>query len=192
LVFILLFIFIFVYIFSFYAYNPFESDNSKKFEYGVVFGAKVISRNNQAIMSDALFDRTMTAIELFKSKKIDFLIFSGGESNGFLEPEIMKKLALKHNIPSEKIILDNLGFNTISTIKNSPKESVLFISNDFHISRINYFIKNFQELNIKNSDVYPANYYYLRYTKEVIFVFREALALIYYFLFFEVQDSKES
>jgi len=171
---------IFVYIFSFYG----DKELEKTYKFGVVFGAKVVNIDNKPHFSDALFDRTMTGINLFKAGKIENLVFSGGVDNsGFSEAKVMKNLALKHKVPENKIILDEVGNNTLATLKNAPKNSVLYISNDFHLSRINYFAKNYNHLEITNFDVFPAEYFNVRYTKEPFFVFREAMALVYYSIF---------
>ena len=143
----------------------------------VVFGAAVWKDN---IPSHALYDRTMTGIDLYKNKIVSCLIFSGGPSTyGAHEVDVMKKLAQKNNIESKKIVADYNGLNTRATIKNLPENtSFVFVSNDFHLGRI-ALLANQQ--NISNFSLHRATYYRGRYFKEPQFFIHEVIGTIYYF-----------
>jgi len=146
---------------------------------GVIFGAKVYSNNNP---SDALYDRLQTGIELYKNKVINCLVLSGGKSqnNAQHEVEVMKKIAQQNNIPTKNLYLDFAGKNSIKTLQNLSQKIDYFvlISNDFHLARLEVLA---WKINLENYSTYSAKYNFGRYAKEGYFIFREIIAVIYYF-----------
>jgi vancomycin permeability regulator SanA len=148
----------------------------------VVFGAAVWKDD---IPSHALFDRTISAINLYKNKHVNCLIFSGGKSKyGTHESDVMKVVAKKNNIPEEDIFLDYNGVNTLETLRNIKQnfagKSFVLVSNDFHLARIK-LIAN--KLKIKNFALHAAKYNQGKYFKNYNFFWREVAGVLYYSVF---------
>ncbi len=148
----------------------------------VVFGAAVWRDD---IPSHALFDRTMSGINLFKNKHVDCLIFSGGKSKyGKHEAEVMRKIALENKIPAKNIFLDYEGNSTLETLqnvkKNFPQKSLVFVSNDFHLARIKLLA---WRLGIKNFALQSARYNNGQYFRGSYFFWREVAGVLYYLIF---------
>ncbi len=142
----------------------------------VIFGASVIPGGKA---SPALFDRTKTAFNLYKKNLATCIILSGSQSSyGAHEVDVMRRLLLKWGMPIDKLEFDFDAKNTLATLKNLNKQkSYIFVSNDFHLARINLFAKY---LGIKDYSLYPSEYT-LGYPKQNWFWYiREMLAIIYY------------
>lgn len=92
--------------------------------------------------------RLQAAIQLYKSKKIDFIIVSGDNGSKYYdEPTAFKEDLLKEGIPEEKIFLDYAGFRTLDSIVRVKEifgqNSVTVISQQFHNERALYLADNF-------------------------------------------------
>ena len=153
----------------------------------VVFGAAVWRDD---IPSHALFDRTVSALNLYQTDRVKCLVFSGGDSTyGSHEVDVMLKLAKEVDIPESDILLDYSGINTMATIKNlngfdlsefkldkiNPK--FVLVSNDFHLARIQLLSAKFLK---ETSSTHKAKYNYGRYQKEQYFFWREVAGNIWY------------
>jgi SanA protein len=106
------------------------------FQYALVLGAGL---ENSSEPSDILLDRVLTAVTLYKTGKIDFLIMSGAAKKEKNEVAVMALIAKANGVPSAAIILDGRGFSTFQSCRNfisdhSPA-SVLLISQLFHLPR---------------------------------------------------------
>jgi len=156
---------------TFFVYTKFDQSFSGQAECGVVFGA----REN----SQALYDRSIAAGNLYESGNIEKIIISGKSNEVISAQGFLRHL----NIPKEDFLLDNYGVNTMATLENAKDkcESFVFISNDFHLSRIHFL---FNKLGIENGNLHAAPYQNGRYIKHYYFVFREAVALVFYFFGF--------
>jgi uncharacterized SAM-binding protein YcdF (DUF218 family) len=107
----------------------------------VVFGAKA---NTDGTPSQALYDRTHTAVQLYHSHLAPRLIFSGGPGSGVVsEPQAMRQVALNEGVPAGAISLDETGLNTDATVENTAAmfksrgiKSVLAVSHDYHLPRV--------------------------------------------------------
>ncbi len=156
----------FYYVFSFI-----KSDLEKPVDgCGVVFGAAVWKGD---VPSHALNDRIMTGVKLYKDKKINCLVFSGGDSTyGAHEADVMKKIALKKGVSETDITLDYNGKNTLQTLQalNKSKLNYVFISNDFHLARINLIAK---KIGLKKFHLQRSKYLNGHYFKENYFFMRE-------------------
>jgi vancomycin permeability regulator SanA len=151
-------------------------------ECAVIFGAAVWRDD---IPSHALFDRTMSGVQLFKENKVECLILSGGPSKiGTHEVGVMRKLAFEQGVPVKNIRTDFKGLNTLATLKNLPKDvdSFVMVSNDFHLARIRMLA---WKLGIKNVDFHAAQYHSGRYREEFYYFVREMGGVVFYFLGFE-------
>lgn len=108
----------------------------------VVFGAGVWSDGRP---SDALRDRTRTALDLYRRGLAPTLLFSGGHGAHapHSEPEAMRRMAQADGVPAEAIVLDETGLNTAATVAAvaalAPERGwrrVLMVSHDYHLARI--------------------------------------------------------
>ena len=93
--------------------------------------------------------RVMKAVQLYKYKNIQKIIFSGGnngisnyENNKVPEAILMKELALKMGVKEEDIIVESNSKNTIENIKNVYNilkkvdvNKIIIITSQFHLKR---------------------------------------------------------
>jgi vancomycin permeability regulator SanA len=116
-----------------------HTDYRRRADAVVVFGARVYPDGRA---SDALADRTLTAIELYRQDLAPRLIFSGGPGDGTTtEAQAMRALARAHDIPNQVITLDEAGLNTDATVVNtgaslSQGSTVLAVSHAWHLPRV--------------------------------------------------------
>jgi len=111
----------------------------------IVFGASV----KRGRPSNALKQRLLVAVELYRAGKVERFIFSGdGKDPGYNEPVAMQKFAVQMGIPSTKITLDPLGLNTSATCKRAKVvygiDSAILITQAYHLPRALYYCENFQ------------------------------------------------
>ena len=135
----------------------------------VVFGAAVWKGDQP---SNALNDRTQAAIDLYKNRQVNCLIFSGGASKyGAHEVAVMGRLAREAGVPERRISYDYEGNNTLATMLNLPKDKPLvMVSNDFHMARIKLMAKR---LGIDEFYLHAAPYEYGHYNKNTQYYWRE-------------------
>jgi vancomycin permeability regulator SanA len=115
-------------------------DNIKPADVAVILGNKV---NPDGKPSSRLQSRLDKAVELYKQGLFENIAVSGGiGEEGFYEASVMKQYLVEKGIPEFSITIDNEGINTFSTAKNTVKlmnengyQSVIVISQYFHISR---------------------------------------------------------
>lgn len=114
----------------------------------LILGAKV---NLDETPSDPLYNRTMTAVNLYKAGKIDYILGTGGVGLGKSpEAEVAKKVAVKEGVPQEKFLLEKSSHNTYASlegIKNIAEQnnikSVIVISDQYHVARGVLFARHF-------------------------------------------------
>ncbi|MEJ8548125.1 YdcF family protein [Brevibacillus borstelensis] len=149
---------------------------------GIVLGNKVESDGKP---SDRLKSRLEKAVELYREGYFTCVIVSGGVGvEGYDEAEIMKQYLVKQGIPTEKIITDRIGINTMATAKNAPKilggvedKSVMVITQFYHISRTKLA---FYKAGFKNVYSAHSDYFELR---DLYSLSREFLAYYKYLIF---------
>lgn len=163
----------FLYIFSFYS-----EETTKQFDCAVVFGAAVWPGGNP---SDALSDRTQTAIDVYNNGQVSCIVLSGADSAyGKHEVDVMLDIAYAGGVDLEDLELDYKGINTRKTVENLPKDrSYLLISNDFHLARISLLAK---QAGVEEFAVQRSQYQLGRYSDESFFIVRELVAFWYYAL----------
>ena len=111
------------------------------FDAAVILGARVYEDGTP---SDALMDRMLAGIDLYNQNQAEALILSGGPGDGILsEPKAMRMIALNHGVPDNAIILDESGYNTASTARNTANicnnlnwERVVGVSHFYHTPRL--------------------------------------------------------
>lgn len=180
----LIFASLIIIISSIYIIDNYNYEFSGKKDCAVVFGAAVWRDD---IPSQALFDRTISGINLYKNKKVKCLIFSGGKSKyGAHEADVMKKIAQEENVNEKNIFMDYKGNNTLKTLQNIKKnfagKSFVFVSNDFHLGRIKLIA---WKLGIKNYSLHAAIYNNGKYSKSPYFFWREVAGVLYYSVFLD-------
>lgn len=87
--------------------------------------------------------RIKATIELYKAKKIDFVLVSGDNGSVYYnEPTTFKKDLVAGGIPDEKIFLDYAGFRTLDSMYRAKEvfglDSITVISQEFHNERAIY------------------------------------------------------
>lgn len=123
-------------------YSDVEDDKLSS-EYGLVFG------NNMLIN-----ERVNTAVEAYKSGRIQKLVFMGGvngvsnqDNSTIPEAERMKDLALSLGIDEKDILVDDVSNNTFENIENAMNllpnniEHISIITSEFHLKRCYAILK---------------------------------------------------
>ena len=162
------------HVFSFY-----NRHDGGVYDCAVVFGASVLPHGRP---SNALIDRVSSAVSLYKAHTVSCIVLSGAPSAyGAHEVDVMRDIALTDGVPLADLYFDHKGFNTRQTILNLDKEKTyIMVSNDFHLARIALFAHQAQ---LKDWGLYASTYKAGRYRTQAFLVFRETLALLYYFFF---------
>lgn len=106
----------------------------------IVLGAAVTRAGEP---SDALRDRILTAVDLYKAGKVQSL-FMTGDNGAFHIDEIsvMAKTAREAGVPEEAIRTDGQGYRTYESCKRAVQEfgitSALVVTQRFHLGRALY------------------------------------------------------
>lgn len=137
------------------------SDSGKNAELAVILGNKV---NEDGTLSKRLEMRLKTGVQLFKSGRVKRILVSGGlGKEGFYEGDKMKTFLVAHAVPDSVIIVDNLGNNTRASVENTlalrkqmPFNSLIVVSQYFHVSRTK---KLFRDKGFKNVSSTSPNYF---------------------------------
>ncbi len=119
-----------------YLYNDFTALPKNKV--GLVLGTVKILKNGR--INHYYKYRLQTAVELYQSGKIDYLLLSGdNHKNDYNEPEDMREDLLKMGIPDNVIFLDYAGFRTLDSVVRCREvfgqEEFTIISQKFHNER---------------------------------------------------------
>ncbi len=110
----------------------------------IVFGAKVWD-NGEA--SPVLYDRVLTAVELYRAGRVKKLLMSGDNPTAnYDEPTAMKKTAIELGVPGEDIVLDFAGRRTFDTCYRTKEifqvEKAILVTQEFHQARALYLCNN--------------------------------------------------
>ena len=147
----------------------------------VVFGARVYADGTPSL---ALYDRVLTACDLYKRGLAPVIVLSGGGGHGAVsEPQAMERLAMRQGVPHSAIIRDEWGVNTRATVANVRAiardrgwRRVIAVSHYYHLSRIDL---SFHRYGLE-AGVAPARQT-RRLALEPYYVAREVAAWLYYF-----------
>lgn len=93
-------------------------------------------------------NRISAAVELFKSKKIKYIIVSGDNSLAYYnEPELMQKELIREGIPDSVIYLDYAGFRTFDSMIRAceifGQNKFIIVSQEFHNQRAVFIARHF-------------------------------------------------
>jgi len=128
---------------SAYVHNP--GDDFGSFKVGLVLGTSKYTRDNRENLYYKY--RIQTTAELFKKGKIQYILISGDNSTKYYnEPLRMKEDLMKSGVTEDKIVLDYAGFRTYDSMIRAKEifglDSVLVISQDFHVKRAIFIAKH--------------------------------------------------
>lgn len=106
----------------------------------IVFGAGL---RGDGEPSPALQDRVVTAVELWRSKRVGKLLMSGdNQTENYDEPTAMKEAAMKLGVPETDIVLDFAGRRTYDTCYRAKEifdvKKAVLITQEFHLNRAIY------------------------------------------------------
>lgn len=110
--------------------------------YGLLLGTSPKTPDGE--YNSYFYSRVRCAAQLYKTRKIDYVIASGGDYTktqqcGYDEPAAMKRALMKRGVPASRILLDYDGTSTIRSILKAKKvyklEKMTIISQTFHNER---------------------------------------------------------
>ncbi len=110
----------------------------------IVLGAKVWENGEP---SDALYDRIVTAVELYRSGRVKKILMSGDNpTENYDEPTAMKATAVKLGVPENAIVLDFAGRRTYDTCYRAKEifavQKAIVVTQEFHQARTLYLCNN--------------------------------------------------
>lgn len=110
----------------------------------IVFGAGVWANGEP---SPALYDRIVTAVELYRSKRVSKLLMSGDNRfQNYNEPEAMKKAAMELGVPEKDIVQDFAGRRTYDTCYRAREifdvKRAVLVTQEFHLNRAIYLCES--------------------------------------------------
>jgi len=110
----------------------------------IVFGARVWSDGSP---SHALYDRVVTAVELYRAGRVRKLLMSGDNStHQYDEPTAMKQTAMQLGVPETDIVLDFAGRRTYDTCYRAKEifevQRAILVTQEFHQARALYLCSN--------------------------------------------------
>ena len=154
----------------------FSKDHAPAKRVAIVFGAEV---KKDGIPSVVLMDRVETAVELYKSGKVEKLLMSGDNRYvDYNEPESMRQYALTLGMPDSDIVLDYAGRSTYDTCYRAKEifgvNSAILVTQGFHMPRALFLCKAFS---INAVGVEAGKYYYLKRSR-LIWNVRELLTTV--------------
>lgn len=106
----------------------------------IVFGARVWTNG---VPSHSLYDRVLTAVELYRAGRVKKLLMSGDRQNDdYDEPAAMKKQAIEMGVAESDIVLDNDGKRTYDTCYRAKEiygvSKAILVTQDYHQPRALY------------------------------------------------------
>lgn len=165
--------------------NEYKVDKKNKFDYGLILGAAVWSKNKP---SPIFSGRIEKGAELYKKGIIDKIQLTGGNAPGELSEAkaAFNFLNDNYNIPSSKIIIEEQTSTTNEQIRyikniiqnNIDGKKVIIISDKFHLKRILEMVY-FYNL---NAEVISSNYK-LNIQKSFYYRFRDCISIVMFWFF---------
>ena len=110
----------------------------------IVFGARVWENGEP---SHALYDRVITAVELYRAGRVKKILMSGDNpSENYDEPTAMKAIAVKLGVPVSDVVLDFAGRRTYDTCFRAKEifevQKAIVVTQEFHQARAIYLCNN--------------------------------------------------
>lgn len=120
-------------------YSKIEDDGLSS-KYGLVFGNSMLIK-----------ERTLMAVKIYKEKRVNKLIFMGGQqgisnqaNSNISEADRMKELAISLGVLKNDILIDNKSNNTFENINNALEiigeeiksiKNIVIVTSEFHLKR---------------------------------------------------------
>ena len=97
--------------------------------------------------SDVLYDRIVTAVELYRAGRVKKILMSGDNpTENYDEPTTMKATAVKLGVPAADIVLDFAGRRTYDTCFRAKEifaiQKAIVVTQEFHQARTIYLCNN--------------------------------------------------
>ncbi len=110
----------------------------------IVLGAGVWENGEP---SDVLYDRIVTAVELYRAGRVEKILMSGDNpTESYDEPTAMKQTAVKLGVPAADIVLDFAGRRTYDTCFRAREifaiQKAVVVTQEFHQARAVYLCNN--------------------------------------------------
>jgi SanA protein len=110
----------------------------------VVLGAKVWENGEP---SHALYDRIVTAVELYRAGRVKKILMSGDNpTESYDEPTAMQATAVRLGVPDADIVLDFAGRRTYDTCYRAKEifgvQKAIIVTQEFHQARSLYLCGN--------------------------------------------------
>lgn len=115
------------------------------YQVAIVFGAGL---HWDGSPTPVLRDRVKTAVQLYKDKKVEKLLFSGDNRfEDYNEPGAMFDYAMELGVPAEDIVLDYAGRRTYDTCYRAKAifklDQALVVTQKFHLPRAIFLCEQF-------------------------------------------------
>lgn len=103
---------------------------------------------NNGFPNAYFYNRIYAAVELYKSRKVQYIIVSGDNSRkDYNEPEDMQLALMEHGIPQDKIFLDFAGFRTLDSVVRAKEifgqNKIIIVSQKFHNERAVFLARKY-------------------------------------------------
>jgi uncharacterized SAM-binding protein YcdF (DUF218 family) len=178
---VLALLFVYLYVYSYVSRFDNHKESRQQRAVGIVLGAALWN----GVPSSALKERCDKAIELFRRGQVQYLLLSGGlESEQRSEAEAMQQYLVEHDIPKDRLLLEDQSTNTRENLLFSRKilankqvTQAYLITHDFHLARAMLYAKqagvSVEPVPVHSKVLWPMAYYKTR----------ECLALVKLYLF---------
>ncbi len=122
---------------TYYQQYIYTTETAPSEQVAIVYGAAVYGNGR---LSSVLRDRMDTAIELYRSGKVDKIVVSGDNSSeNYNEPGAMLDYAVAQGVPAEDVQPDYAGLRTYDTCYRAREifqiESAILVTQEFHLPR---------------------------------------------------------
>lgn len=116
----------------------------------LVLGSKV---NRDGNPSERLKKRLDESIHIYNNCQVKKIVVSGSTGKeGFDEAIVMQNYLISRGIPDTIIETDSNGYNTLSSTKyirsSYPKDSIVIVSQYFHLARSKYLLNKLGQKNV--------------------------------------------
>ncbi|MDP3582277.1 MAG: YdcF family protein [Ignavibacteria bacterium] len=180
---VVLMVFSLVFVWNVRAFSQSRIEN-QTFTYGCIPGAAVYSKGNPSPIFEK---RIRKALELYQKGSIKKVILTGGRAPGEMtEAEAAKKYLINLGVAKKNIVIENRSSTTTEQIQylrknfgnETTRDSVLIISDGFHLSRITQIAKFYRVNSLGVSSDYS-----LSFEKTIFYRTRESIALLLFWFF---------
>ncbi len=128
-----------------YVKQMYEVGDAPQKPVAIILGASV---KKDGTPSDALRDRVLTGIDLYRTDKVQTLFMTGDDGARHIdEVSVMANLAKEAGIPPEDIKMDGHGYRTYESCKRAAQEydiqEAIVVTQRFHLARALYLCNGF-------------------------------------------------